>query len=128
MCRCCGYVFRTDEEWCGPAVDGKFEWHAIRCCPICGYPAVKPVGPEGMERCVEAELPGRRCAHGPVGCIDAVEAALSPEEWRGFVKGNVLKYVWREACEGGDRDLRKAAGYLARYLGKGEGDEPVEEA
>ena len=44
------------------------------------------------------------------------------------MKGNVLKYVWREAYKGGDCDLRKAADYLGRYLGKGTGDEPVEEA
>ena len=70
----------------------------------------------------------RRYAHGPIECIDAIKAALSPEEWRGFVKGNVLKYVWREAYKGGDCDLRKAADYLGRYFGKGGCVEPVEEA
>ncbi len=35
------------------------------------------------------------------------------------MKGNVLKYVWREAYKGGDCDLRKAADYLERYIGKG---------
>lgn len=69
----------------------------------------------------------RRYAHGDIECIDAIKAALSPEEWRGFVKGNVLKYVWREAYKGGDCDLRKAADYLGRYLGKGGNVEPVEE-
>lgn len=70
----------------------------------------------------------RRYAHGSVECIDAIKAALSPEEWRGFVKGNVLKYVWREAYKGGDCDLEKARDYLGRYLKKGEADEPVEKA
>lgn len=45
------------------------------------------------------------------------------------MKGNALKYVWREAYKGGDCDLEKARDYLARYLKKGgEGVEPVEEA
>ena len=128
VCKGCGRVFETDEAWCAPAVGGKFEWHEMRCCPICGYPAVKPVDPEEMKRYIRTKFPERRYAHGPIECIDAVKSALSPEEWRGFVKGNVLKYVWREAYKGGDCDLRKAADYLGRYLKKGEADEPVEEA
>lgn len=44
------------------------------------------------------------------------------------MKGNVIKYIWREAYKGGDCDLRKAADYLGRYLEKGGRVEPVEEA
>ena len=50
----------------------------------------------------------------PIECIDAIEAALTPEEFRGFIKGNVLKYVWREKHKAGDQDLAKAAWYLNR--------------
>ena len=32
---------------------------------------------------------------GGIECIDAIEAALTPEEFRGYCKGNVLKYVCR---------------------------------
>lgn len=128
VCKACGLVFETDEEWCALAVDGKFEWQEMRYCPMCGYPAVKPVDPEAMKRYIKTKLPERRYAHGSVECIDAIKAALSPEEWRGFVKGNVLKYVWREAYKGGDCDLEKARDYLGRYLKKGEADEPVEKA
>ncbi len=46
--------------------------------------------------------------------IDAIEAALTPEEFRGYCKGNALKYVWREKHKGGDQDLAKAAWYLNR--------------
>lgn len=49
-----------------------------------------------------------------VECIDAIEAALSPEEFRGYCKGNALKYAWRERSKGGDEDLKKAAWYLNR--------------
>lgn len=135
MCKACGRVFETDGEWCATAVGGKFERQETRCCPLCGYPAdIEIAELEMTGKLKKNPLYGkqaadsRRYAHGPVECIDAVKAALSSEEWRGFVKGNVLKYVWREAYKGGDCDLRKAADYLGRYLGKGGCVEPVEEA
>jgi hypothetical protein len=55
--------------------------------------------------------------HGEIECIDAIEAALTPEEFRGFCKGNVLKYVWRMNHKEGPESLRKAQWYVARLLG-----------
>jgi hypothetical protein len=52
---------------------------------------------------------------GSVECIEAIRAALTPEEFRGYCKGNVLKYVWREQHKGGVESLRKAEWYL-RWL------------
>lgn len=49
-----------------------------------------------------------------IECIDAIQAALTPEEFRGYCKGNALKYAWRERGKGGDEDLKKAAWYLNR--------------
>ena len=49
---------------------------------------------------------------GGIECIDAIRAALTPEEFRGFCKGNALKYVWREKHKGGDEDMKKAGWYL----------------
>lgn len=54
---------------------------------------------------------------GAVECIDAIEAALTPEEYRGFLKGNILKYTWREKHKGGMEAMRKARWYLNRLLG-----------
>ena len=51
---------------------------------------------------------------GGIETIDAIQAALTPEEFRGFCKGNSLKYAWRERHKGGDEDLKKAAWYLNR--------------
>src|SRR5210317_415527 len=34
--------------------------------------------------------------HAGIECIDAIRAALTPEEFRGYCKGNNLKYTWRE--------------------------------
>lgn len=49
-------------------------------------------------------------------CIDAIEAALSEEEYRGYIKGNIIKYLWREKLKGKDEDLNKARWYIERLL------------
>ena len=56
--------------------------------------------------------------HGGIECIDAIEAALTPEEFRGYCKGNVIKYTWRERHKGEAVSLAKAAWYLRRLLAK----------
>jgi len=53
---------------------------------------------------------------GEIEAIDAIEAALSVEEFRGYLKGNVMKYTWREAYKGGPEDVRKAQWYLNRLV------------
>lgn len=55
---------------------------------------------------------------GEIECIDAIEAALTPEEFRGYCKGNVIKYTWRERHKGQGESLRKGLWYLSRLLGK----------
>lgn len=61
-------------------------------------------------------------------CIDAIEAALTPDEFRGFCKGNALKYIWRERHKGKPtEDLEKAAWYsnrLVETMRKGMDDTP----
>lgn len=51
---------------------------------------------------------------GEIECIDAIEASLTVEEFRGFCKGTAQAYLWRERHKGGDEDLRKASFYLKR--------------
>jgi hypothetical protein len=53
---------------------------------------------------------------GDVECIDAIESALSAEEFRGYCKGNAVKYIWREAMKGKDESFEKAIWYLNRAL------------
>lgn len=47
-----------------------------------------------------------------IEAIDAIRGALSEDEFRGFCKGNVLKYTIREGHKNGDEDLKKAKKYL----------------
>jgi hypothetical protein len=51
---------------------------------------------------------------GSIECIDGIQAALTPEEFHGYCKGNAMKYLWRANHKGGVEDLQKAQWYLAR--------------
>lgn len=53
---------------------------------------------------------------GGIECIDAIEAALTPEEFAGYCKGNIIKYIWREKHKGGAISMAKAKWYLNRLL------------
>jgi len=55
---------------------------------------------------------------GGIECIDAIEASMSPEEFRGYLKGCNMKYLWRYRLKGGVEDLRKAQWYLNRLIKK----------
>jgi hypothetical protein len=53
---------------------------------------------------------------GGIECIEAIEAALTNEEFRGYCKGNCMKYIWREKHKGGTESLKKAQWYLDRLI------------
>ena len=52
---------------------------------------------------------------GTIECIDAIEASMTPEEFRGYLKGCAVKYIWRYRHKGNEaQDLDKALWYLKR--------------
>jgi len=54
---------------------------------------------------------------GDIECIDAIKASMSSEQFIGYLKSNVEKYVWRMSYKGKPvEDLRKARWYLDRLL------------
>lgn len=53
---------------------------------------------------------------GSIECIDALKAAMGDEQYKGFLRGNVIKYTWRYEHKGGVEDLRKAQWYLSRLI------------
>ena len=55
-------------------------------------------------------------ASGGFECITAMEASMSPEEFQGYLRGNIFKYCWRYRDKGGVQDLRKANWYLDRLI------------
>ena len=50
---------------------------------------------------------------GGIETIDFIQAKLSPEEYRGYLRGNLLKYASRMGAKGED-DAGKAAWYAQR--------------
>ena len=53
---------------------------------------------------------------GGIECIDAIEASMIPEAFKGYLKGNIQKYMWRYEAKKGVEDLKKAEWYLNRLL------------
>jgi hypothetical protein len=53
---------------------------------------------------------------GAVECIEAIESQLTKEEYRGYMKGNIAKYIWRERHKGELQSLKKAQWYLDRLI------------
>jgi len=56
---------------------------------------------------------------GSIECIDIIEAMLTPEEFKGYCKGNAIKYIYREDHKDANlEDLGKTIWYLTRLLKK----------
>lgn len=50
---------------------------------------------------------------GDIECIDGIQAALTKEEFKGYCKGNAMKYNWRAGHKGSEKeDIQKAIWYL----------------
>lgn len=64
---------------------------------------------------------------GGVECIDAIEASMAEEAFKGFLKGNCIKYLYRYENKNGAEDLKKAQWYLSRLLTVLDNDQTKEE-
>ena len=65
---------------------------------------------------------------GSLECIDWIEAELTYEEFEGYLKGQVFKYLWRYRDKGNkSQDLKKARWYLNKLIEKMESEEAEEE-
>ncbi len=51
---------------------------------------------------------------GEIECIDYIEDFLTEEEWIGYLRGNIAKYLHRWRYKSGLQDLEKAAWYMDR--------------
>ena len=51
--------------------------------------------------------------------IDIISASMTPEEFKGYLKGNILKYLIRYKHKGNPAvDLKKARWYLDKLVGE----------
>ena len=59
---------------------------------------------------------------GAIECIDAIQASLSEEQFKGYLKASAIKYLWRyEQKNKGNQDkivedLQKADWFLQRLI------------
>lgn len=54
---------------------------------------------------------------GDIECIDAIKASMSMWEYRGYLKGNIQKYIWRYNDKlKPQEDLKKAQWYLNQLI------------
>jgi len=51
---------------------------------------------------------------GGVECIDAIKSSLSPEQFKGYLKASIIKYLWRYEKKNGLEDLEKADWFLRK--------------
>lgn len=81
-----------------------------------GHPAPDLAALAAREACVE-HPPHYNAGTLGIETITMIRNMLTPEEFRGYCKGNALKYLSRELHRGHDTDLAKAAEYLKFALG-----------
>lgn len=56
---------------------------------------------------------------GEIECIDAIESSMTPEAFKGYLKGCIQKYMWRyEKKANPVEDLNKAKWYLDKLISK----------
>ena len=52
---------------------------------------------------------------GNIECIEAIEESMSSHAFKGYLKGNCMKYLWRYEYKGKQvQDLQKAGWYLQK--------------
>lgn len=49
---------------------------------------------------------------GGIECLEGIKASMNAEAYKGYLKGNLIKYIWRYEDKGGKEDLQKAMKYL----------------
>ena len=62
----------------------------------------------------EQQVNGRHYLDMPMQPWDVMQAVLTPEEFRGFLKGNVIKYAMRQGKKDGTDDAGKAQHYAQK--------------
>ena len=83
---------------------------AYRLANVDDVPTIPPVPQHDM-----VNHPPHYTAGG-IECIDAIRAALTPDEFRGHCKASAMKYICRERNKGADESIRKAIWYLTEML------------
>jgi hypothetical protein len=51
-----------------------------------------------------------------IECIQAIEASMTIDQFCGYLKGNIQKYIWRYEDKNKIEDLKKAQWYLNKLI------------
>lgn len=97
----CPVPWATAKEEIAPGVESKITFSVIEDSPVIQEETVNHPS---------------HYTDGAIECIEAIEAQLTAEEYRGYLKGNIAKYVWREKLKGSTESLKKARWYLDRLI------------
>ena len=63
--------------------------------------------------------------NGSIECIDAIQSAMSEKAFSGYLKGNILKYMWRYEKKNGKEDLEKARWYIDDLIKRLQNDDEL---
>ena len=104
----------------------RFDWDRLRD----NYPAVEKTGLEPWATMAEEEAAHSSWDNaaeedvvnnpehyntGTIECIEAIEESMSSVAYKGYLKGNAMKYLWRYDYKGKQvEDLQKCQWYLGR--------------
>lgn len=56
--------------------------------------------------------PSHYTNNGGIECIEAIRASMDDYMYEGYLKANIIKYIWRYDKKNGTEDLKKAQVYL----------------
>jgi predicted nucleotidyltransferase len=104
-----GYVWRIKKRYEEAKAEAEVEAPAPKLSEaIAAVAAMDPV--------MEKQVGGSHYKGLGVEPWDAMQAWLTREEFIGFLKGNVLKYMARANFKNHEEDIKKAAHYLEKLL------------
>jgi hypothetical protein len=92
-------------------------WDALRKkhSPIELTNALNSYAAEAEKEAEDMVTAPRHYNTGNIECIDAIEESMSSVAFKGYLKGNCMKYLWRYDYKGKQvEDLKKAGWYLSR--------------
>lgn len=79
----------------------------------------KPNGVGGLaevQKARKSQVGGDHYINMGVQPWDAMEAWMTTQEFKGFLRGNAIKYLARSNCKGGLEDIKKAKHYLTKLI------------
>ena len=100
------------------------QWDALRKkapAPSTGLEAWMQAAHEEAEEIMDNVNRPTHYNTGNIECIEAIEESMTPDAFKGYLKGNTMKYLWRYERKGkGLEDLKKAQWYLNRLIEEAE--------